>query len=95
MFIFNLTFIKPLSVVERVMAAHNAYLDQYYADGTFLCSGGKVPRTGGVILCTCSSKQEAEEIMKQDPFYKEDIARYELLEFAPSKFAEPFRGIFL
>lgn len=40
MFIFNLTFIKPLSVVERAMDAHNAYLDQHYADGTFLCSGG-------------------------------------------------------
>lgn len=95
MFIFNLTFIKPLTVVERTMDAHNAYLDQYYADGTFLCSGGKVPRTGGIILCRCASRQEAEEIMKQDPFYKEDIARYELLEFAPSKSAEALREMFL
>lgn len=95
MFIFNLTFIKPLSVVERAMDAHNAYLDQHYADGTFICSGGKVPRTGGIILCTCNSKQEAMDIMKQDPFYKEDIARYELLEFAPTKAAEAFRACLL
>ena len=69
MFIFNLTYIKPLTVVERVLSAHIAYLDEHYADQSFLCSGPKEPRTGGVILCNCPSREEAEEIMKQDPFY--------------------------
>ncbi len=95
MFIFNLTYIKPLTVVERVLSAHIAYLDEHYADQSFLCSGPKEPRTGGVILCNCPSREEAEEIMRQDPFYKEDIARYEIIEFTPSKSAEVLSKILL
>lgn len=95
MFIFNLTYIKPLTVVERVLPAHIAYLDEHYADQSFLCSGPKEPRTGGVILCNCPSREEAEEIMRQDPFYKEDIARYEIIEFTPSKSAEVLSKILL
>lgn len=93
MFIFNLTYIKPMTVVERVLPAHIAYLDEYYANHTFLCSGPKVPRTGGVILCNCPSREKAEEIMKQDPFYKAEIARYEIIEFTPTKSAEGLRQI--
>lgn len=32
------------------MVEYAAFLDRYCADGTFLVSGRKVPRTGGVIL---------------------------------------------
>lgn len=88
MFIFNLTYIKPMTVVERALPAHIAYLDEHYAKGAFLCSGPKAPRIGGVILCNCLSREQAEEIMKQDPFYKEEIARYEIIEFTPTKSAE-------
>lgn len=92
MFIFNLNYIKPLSEVERLLPAHIEFLDRYYQENLFLCSGRKVPRTGGVILCTCSSRQEAEQIMQEDPFYQENIAHYDILEFIPSKTSEIFQA---
>lgn len=93
MFFFNLTYRKPLEEIERLLPEHICYLDDWYAQGKFLCSGRKNPRTGGVILCTCESRKEAEYIRDQDPFYKEGAARYEIIEFLPTKMSDGFRAL--
>lgn len=87
MFFFNLCYEKFLEEIERLLPEHIRYLDRWYARGKFLCSGRKVPRTGGVILCDCESREEAERIRDEDPFYREGAARYEIIEFLPSKVA--------
>lgn len=93
MFIFNLTYVKPISDVEQFLPEHIQYLEKYYTSKKFICSGRKVPRTGGIILCNCATKQEAEQIIKEDPFFKEQIAEYEVIEFVPSKSLELFKTI--
>ena len=45
-----LTYVKPLEEVDALLPAHVAWLDQGYAQGLFLVSGRRVPRTGGVIV---------------------------------------------
>ena len=69
------------------------YLDRHYTDKQFICSGRKVPRTGGIILCNCATKEEATEIIAQDPFYKEQIAKYDIIEFVPTKLVDTFQTI--
>ena len=32
-------------------------------------------------------------IIKEDPFYSNDVADYELIEFTPSKYAEEFDNL--
>ena len=93
MFIFNLTYIKSIMEVEKMLPAHISYLEENYNAKKFICSGRKNPRTGGIIFCNCAPKQEAEQIMKQDPFFKENIAQYEIIEFEPSKYSEEFELI--
>ncbi|MDE6232210.1 MAG: YciI family protein [Lachnospiraceae bacterium] len=90
MFIFNLTYVKPIMDVEKFLQAHICYLEEQYSAKKFICSGRKIPRTGGIILCNCATKQEAEQIMEQDPFFKEKIAKYEIIEFVPSKSLKGF-----
>jgi uncharacterized protein YciI len=90
MFIFILTYQKPLSEVDKHLEAHRAYLDQYYASGHLIVSGGQEPRTGGVILCRAETKEQAVHIMKLDPFYLHQIAQYEVIEFVPTKYAAAF-----
>lgn len=91
MFIFSLTYVKPLSEVEHFLSAHIQFLDEHYKKHLFMCSGRKIPRTGGVILCNCSDMGEAKAIMEKDPFYKEGIAQYDIIEFVPSKSSEAFQ----
>lgn len=88
MFIFNLTYVKPISEVERFAQAHMDYLAANYEKGYFLCSGRKNPRTGGVILCTFDSREDAERVQHEDPFHIEGIAECEIIEFAPTKFLD-------
>ncbi len=92
MFIFSLTYVKPLPDVERFLPAHIEFLDEHYKKHLFMCSGRKVPRTGGIILCNCTDMAEAKVIMEKDPFYKESIAQYEIIEFVPSKSSEAFQA---
>ena len=93
MFFFNLTYRKPLEEIERLLPEHIRYLDDWYAQGKFLCSGRKNPRTGGVILCACENREEAEHIRNQDPFYKEGAARYEIIEFLPTKMSDVLQAL--
>jgi uncharacterized protein YciI len=84
MFLILLTYKKPLSEVDRVVDAHRQFLESYYASGHFLLSGRKEPRTGGVILAEAETRMEIETIIARDPFYQEQIAEYDIIEFIPS-----------
>ncbi|WP_298019250.1 YciI family protein [uncultured Dysosmobacter sp.] len=90
MYIFDLTYQKPLNEVDALLPAHIAYLDRHYQSGAFICSGRKNPRTGGVILCRAETPEAARAILEEDPFYCQGIADYKVTEFVPSKFAAGF-----
>lgn len=84
MFIVSLTYIKPLEEVDALLTEHVAYLNEQYALGNFLASGRKVPRTGGVILARGASREDIETIIALDPFYRHEVAAYEITEFSPT-----------
>jgi uncharacterized protein YciI len=90
MFIFVLTYQKPLEEVEKHLQEHRIYLDTNYQAGHFIASGRQEPRIGGVILCRAQSKEKAQEILAQDPFFIHQIAKYDVIEFVPTKYAEGF-----
>ena len=83
-FIILLSYIKPLSEVDRFVGEHREFLERYYASGHFLLSGRKEPRNGGVILSKADTRAETESIVLNDPFNREHIAEYEIIEFLPS-----------
>jgi uncharacterized protein YciI len=90
MFLFLLNYDNGLELVEKHLEAHRKYLDKHYALNHFICSGAQIPRTGGVILCNAADRDEAMEIIKEDPFYQNDAVRYEIIEFTPNKYATDF-----
>lgn len=90
MFIISLTYKCPLEEVDKYLDAHITYLNQAYDNGHFIASGRKVPRTGGVILSKVKTKKELETILEKDPFYKNKIAEYEIIEFIPTMVANGF-----
>ncbi|WP_438590032.1 YciI family protein [Duncaniella muris] len=88
MFIAILTYRKPLSEVDKFLAAHREYLTKHYAAGDFIASGPQTPRVGGVILMKAESRAEINSIIEQDPFNINDIADYRIVEFTPTMFVE-------
>jgi len=88
--IVSLSYKKDISEVEKFIESHIQFLDKYYADKKFIFSGRKNPRTGGVILVRNVDRQELDNIIKQDPFYQNGIADYDITEVIPTKYDENF-----
>lgn len=94
MFIVLLTYRKPLSDVEAHLAEHRRFLDRHYAGSRFVASGPQVPRTGGVILVKGLSRADLDSVLAEDPFYREGVATYQVVEFDPIRFATGAEAIF-
>lgn len=85
MFIINLTYKSDLEKVDQFLNDHIEFLNEQYELKNFLASGRKIPRNGGIILSNIDSRNELENILEKDPFKKNELAEYELIEFIPSK----------
>ena len=87
MFIVSISYQRPLSEIEAHLEEHIAFLNKHYASGTFLASGPKQPRTGGVILATAPTREALEAILEEDPFKREQLASYEITEWLANRSA--------
>ena len=85
MFIVDLNYIVPLEQIDAHMKEHMVFLNKYYKSNTFVASGRKVPRTGGIILVLAKSKEEVEAIMSEDPFCSLKLAEFTVTEFRTSQ----------
>lgn len=88
MFIIELVYQAPLAEIDAAMRAHMAYLEKHYAAGTFVVSGRKIPRDGGIIIAVGKTREELEAIAREDPFCKQGLAEYRIVEFRASQRAD-------
>ena len=91
MFILNLTYKSELEKIDEFLNAHIDFLNEQYELGHFLISGRKTPRTGGIIIANVKSLSELERIIEKDPFKKNELAHYQLIEFLPTKTCEELK----
>ena len=85
MFLIELTYRAPLADIDASMGAHAKFLKKYYAAGNFLVSGRKIPRDGGIILAVGPSRRDIEAIIEEDPFFKNGLADFRIIEFRASQ----------
>lgn len=84
MYIVSLTYVKPIEVIDSLLAEHVSWLKTNYALGVFLASGRKQPRTGGIILAQAENREVLDALLAGDPFQREGAARYDVTEFTAS-----------
>lgn len=90
MFIIILTY-KNLTEIDKYRNEHLAFLDKFYTAEKFIVSGAQNPRTGGIIIAHNTTREQLTNIIKEDPFYKNELAEYEIIEFTPAKYRETFK----
>jgi uncharacterized protein YciI len=88
MFVIELVYKADLKEIDAHMSAHVKFLKKYYADGTFLVSGRKIPREGGIILAAGKTRQQIEALLQDDPFHKHGLADFRVIEFRASQRAD-------
>ncbi|MEU9048084.1 MULTISPECIES: YciI family protein [unclassified Kitasatospora] len=81
MFILELSYTAPLEQIDAALAQHVAWLEAHYAAGTFLASGRKVPRDGGIILAVGEDRAAIEALVATDPFVVAGLTAYTVTEF--------------
>ena len=92
MFVIELLYTADLAEIDKHMPAHVRFLKQHYAAGTFLVSGRKIPRDGGVIIATATNREAIESIVARDPFVERRLAEVRIIEFRASQRADDLPG---
>jgi uncharacterized protein YciI len=92
MFLLLSSYVKSMAEVDAVVDEHRAFLDRYYATGLFIVSGPQEPRNGGVILTADATRAEIDRVLAEDPFVREGVSEYEIIEFIGSKKADWFKS---
>jgi len=88
MFVIELVYKAELTEIDAAMKAHMAFVRKYYASGSFLVSGRKVPRDGGIILAVATDRASIEAIANEDPFVSRGLAEVRIIEFRASQHAK-------
>ena len=78
-------YLKSGDDLATVTPRHREWLDQHYRSGLFLTSGRKVDGTGGVLLAQAESREQLEEVFRDDPFVLEGCSEYTYTAFTPVK----------
>ena len=94
-YIAILTYVRPLEEIDAHVDAHLEWLREGYADGSFLISGRRVPRTGGVILTRGGSLEEVAARLKTDPFQQHGLATVEIIPLQVAMAADALKDVFL
>lgn len=84
-FVLLVEYTAPLSRIDELLDDHRAWLDAHFAEGTFLVSGPQVPRRGGTILATGTSRDQLENLVGSDPLVRAGAAGYKIIEFTPTR----------
>ncbi len=92
LFVIELIYKAPLAEIDAAMTPHVRFLKKYYAAGTFLVSGRKIPRDGGIILAVGDDREEIEGVMREDPFCARGLADVRIMQFRPSQRADDIQG---
>ena len=93
LFIIILRYKASLEKIDALRASHLEFLQHHYDSNIFITSGPQVPRNGGIILAKCDTKDRLQAIITKDPFAINDLATYEIIEFAPTKWSNLFGNI--
>ncbi|MCD6048487.1 MAG: uncharacterized protein K0S08_2134 [Gammaproteobacteria bacterium] len=93
MFVVLLDYLVPLEIVEQYLSDHRAYLEKAYQKNFLIASGPKNPRAGGVLISQLKDRAKLEEWLAQDPFQVNDIAKYTIIEFTPTKCHPDFENL--
>jgi len=87
MFLVLLTYTVDLAEIDAALPEHVAWLDRQYADGVFVASGRRRPRTGGFIAATGVDEAELRARLAEDPFSRRGYADYAVHEIEVSRVA--------
>ena len=85
MYIIFLSYKASVEKINGELGNHKKFLDGQFSLGNIHASGSLVPRIGGIMLSKMKNKDELEKVLQNDPFNKNNLADYDIIEFMPTR----------
>lgn len=85
-------YTKSLEEVDSHRIAHIDYIKNLISTHKLLAAGRQTPPTGAVIIANNISLDEFKYILAEDPYCKEGVAEYKIIEFNPVLCDESFKA---
>jgi len=76
------TYLLPPDVVDQTRPAHLEFLEAEIKAGRLLLAGRQEDSSGGTLITTDMSTEDAQDIVDRDPYTQAGVARYERLSFS-------------
>ena len=89
-FIISTPYTKPLEEVGKYRQEHFEFIQKNIDAGKFIAGGRQNPPTGGLILAFNVTRGELETILKEDPYYKNNLIETVITEFTPALLDKEF-----
>jgi uncharacterized protein YciI len=93
MYILFINPTKSPQALAPVFPAHSEFLERYCKAGKFILTGGLTARPAGMVLANVNSGDELKAMLEEDPFVREQVAEYEVIEFKPSRYHESLASL--
>ena len=75
------TYVQPPDVIDQTRPAHLEFLQAEIDSGRLLLAGRQEDGSGGVLLTTDMSAEDAQDIVDRDPYTRAGVAQYERVSF--------------
>jgi uncharacterized protein len=79
--VFSSTYLQPPDAVEQTRPAHLKFLQAEIDAGRLLLAGRQDDGSGGVLITTNISVEDAQALLDRDPYVQAGVARYERTSF--------------
>lgn len=80
MVLIIVNYTKPLEDIKKLLPEHIKFTKNACKEGKFIFNGPRKTHTGGIGIVN-TSLEEAQEIIKGSPFYLNQAAEHEFIEF--------------
>jgi uncharacterized protein len=75
------TYLQPPDVVDQTRPAHVKFLEAEIEAGRLLVAGRQEDGSGGVLITTDMTTEEAHALLDRDPYVRGAVAAYERRSF--------------
>ena len=75
------TYLPPPDVVEQTRPAHLEFLKSEIDAGRLLLAGRQEDGSGGTLITSDISVEDAQDMVARDPYTRAEVARYERSSF--------------
>jgi uncharacterized protein YciI len=78
-------YLVPVEQVDAVRTEHLAFVDDLDARKLLVSAGRQDPPVGGVLILNVTDRQEALDLIAEDPYIKAGVAEYTAVGFSAGR----------